>query len=498
MLHTETQSHFQRWRPAWSRLRCGLWLWLLVGVGGLATAQSNLPVVESTNEIREATSQLGKWIWDTNTFDKQTCRFWRTFEIPSGTTVSRATLLITVDNGYRLFLDGREIGRGSDWKTLTQYDVRWLLNPGQHVIAVEGFNDRLAGGLIFSLQVELVNQQVLHIVSDDHWRVVPLTEKNWVEVLQPQPGWIHAKIEGGLGTPPWNNWPYAVVTEAALRPLHKPFWEKLWFQVTVLGTLGGLLVLCLWLVTQLALQSKSQRLLQLQRARIARDIHDDLGAQLTQLVLLGEIARSELPAQSGVRAQVDRICDQARDVARTMDEIVWAVSSRRDTLPDFAAYVCKYAQTFLKDTAIRCWLDVEAELPPAPFDLAIRRNLLLAVKEALNNAAKHSGASELHLRIHTQGDWVRVVVQDNGRGFDPAAADATRNGISNMAQRMAEVGGRFKIQGGPGLGCWIEFDLPLTHSHRRPRWLGRLLGDDAIISELENPHVANGGENGQA
>ncbi len=109
--------------------------------------------------ISEATNHLGLWIWDSKTFDKQTCRLWKAFVIPSDTSVSRALLRITVDNGYRLFLDGREIGRGSDWRTITEYDVTWLLSPGRHILTVEGFNDRLEAGLIFGLDIQLVDQR---------------------------------------------------------------------------------------------------------------------------------------------------------------------------------------------------------------------------------------------------------------------------------------------------------------------------------------------------
>ena len=111
------------------------------------------PGESSTNApvdwVFEATNHLGQWIWDTNTFDKQTARFTRPFEVPAGTKVTSAILHITVDNGYTLFIDGAEIGRGSDWRTVTEYDVTELLGPGRHVVGVEGFNDRLEGGLIF-------------------------------------------------------------------------------------------------------------------------------------------------------------------------------------------------------------------------------------------------------------------------------------------------------------------------------------------------------------
>jgi signal transduction histidine kinase len=229
-------------------------------------------------------------------------------------------------------------------------------------------------------------------------------------------------------------------------------------------------------MAQVTLQSKAQQLLQLERARIARDIHDDLGAGLTKLVLLGEVVQNELRTDLQARGQIDQLCEKARDLSRVMDEVVWAINSRRDTLRDSASYVCKYAQAFLSSTPIRCRLDVEPEMPTMPFDLPIRRNLFLAVKEALNNAAKHSGASELFLHIHRQGEGLSVVVEDNGRGFDLAHASPERNGLTNMAQRMKEVGGDCRVSGEPGTGCRVEFTLPRLQAQQRPRWFNWALG----------------------
>jgi len=89
----------------------------------------------------------------------------------------------------------------------------------------------------------------------------------------------------------------------------------------------------------------------------------------------------------------------------------------------------------------------------------------MAIKETLNNVAKHSGASELRLKIDRQRQHVVVVVQDNGKGFDPAAITRGRNGLGNMAKRMRELGGSCQISSQPGKGCQIEFSIPL----KRPR-----------------------------
>lgn len=277
--------------------------------------------------------------------------------------------------------------------------------------------------------------------------------------------------------------PLKIVRVAPEPPLLVHFWQKGWFQVTMLAVCGIAVLVCLRLMAQVTLQSKAQKLLQLERARIARDIHDDLGAGLTKLVLLGEVAQSELRGDSETRAQIGQLCERARDLSRNMDEVVWAINSRRDTLRDFATYVCKYAQAFLASTPIRCRLDVEPELPEMAFDLPIRRNLFLAVKEALNNAAKHSGATELYLRIHRQGEGLRVIVEDNGKGIDLAQASPERNGLTNMTQRMNEVGGTCRLSGDAGAGCRVEFNLPGLQAQRRLRWFRWRLGRPATRAD---------------
>jgi signal transduction histidine kinase len=429
----------------------------------------------NTNWIFEATNHLGQWIWDTNTFDKQTCRLWKAFEIPRGAKVAGAILRITVDNGYSLFLDGREIGRGSDWRTVTEYDVTRLLNPGRHVLGVEGFNDRLEAGLIFGLHIELVNQQTIEIISDNSWLVVPDAKQNWAARKNALAGWHPAIVVGPIHHHPWEIWPYGLTTGPALLPVVVRFWQTGWFQLSVLALLLLAIGVCVWLRAQLSLQARAQRLLQSERVRIARDIHDDLGAQLTQLVLLGEVAQREQPENSPARTQFHQICTLARALSHGMDEVVWAVNARRDTLRDFASYVCKYAQVFLSSTPIRCRLDVEPDLPATMFDLPLRRNLFLAVKEALNNAAKHSGAAELFLRIYRAGDKLVVTVEDDGGGFDPAQLAGERNGMANMTQRMAEIAGGCELFSAPGGGCRVVFTVPLENLPPRGwfNWLRR-------------------------
>jgi signal transduction histidine kinase len=226
-------------------------------------------------------------------------------------------------------------------------------------------------------------------------------------------------------------------------------------------------LISLRLTAQLTLHRKERRLLRQERARIAREIHDDIGARMTQIVLHGEVAQSGLPDGSEIQLQILQLCEDARGLLSTMDEILWAVNPRRDTLRDFAAFVCKYAEEFLKHTQIQCILDVDPELSAAAFDLPLRRSLLMAIKETLNNAVKHSRATELRLQIRWQGQRLIVVVLDNGRGFDPAVIKSERNGLTNMSQRMTELGGTCVVTSQPGQGCRVEFSMPLRRSQRR-------------------------------
>ena len=173
-----------------------------------------------------ATNHLGQWIWDTNAFDKQTVRFWKAFEIPAGGKISRATLHITVDNGYTLFLDGEEIGRGSDWRTVTEYDVTQLLAPGRHALGVEGFNDRLEGGLIFGMRIEFVGGRILEIISDASWLVAAGGGGKWNGKKQDELKSHPVRVVGPMHTRPWEIWPYGLAAVPPLHPVVVHFWQR--------------------------------------------------------------------------------------------------------------------------------------------------------------------------------------------------------------------------------------------------------------------------------
>jgi signal transduction histidine kinase len=183
--------------------------------------------------------------------------------------------------------------------------------------------------------------------------------------------------------------------------------------------------------------------------------------------MLSESADNELdePARAGAALRV--ICDTARELTRAMDEIVWAVNPRHDTLEGLLNYLEKFAQDFLHTAGIRCRLDLPEKLPPWPLTAEVRHNLFLAFKEALNNAVRHAAASEVRVALTLETGALALAVEDNGCGFSPGAsagegaADrfASGEGLENMRRRLAKVGGVCEINSAPGKGTRVVFRI---------------------------------------
>ena len=155
-----------------------------------------------------------------------------------------------------------------------------------------------------------------------------------------------------------------------------------------------------------------QQALERERARIAKDIHDDLGANLTLIVRLGHLAKQEKTVE-----RIDKMESTARLAIKSLDEIVWAVNPRNDTLAHLIDYTGQFATDYLYAAGVRCLLDVPERAPQFEVPSNVRHNIFLVVKEALQNIVKHANAAEVWLRIQTTDSNLRIVIEDNGCGF---------------------------------------------------------------------------------
>ncbi len=196
------------------------------------------------------------------------------------------------------------------------------------------------------------------------------------------------------------------------------------------------------------------------RARIARDLHDDLGASLTEISMLAALAAEEHAPAEALREPLQQIAGKARTLVGALDEIVWAVNPRHASLASLADYLAAFATEFLASTGFALRLDVAHDLPPLPLNAERRHGLFLAVREALNNAVKHSGTREVWLRLRLDADCLLITIEDHGRGFDPAKKSGG-DGLRNLCERLTDLGGECRIDSIDGAGTRVHFRLPL-------------------------------------
>jgi len=198
-----------------------------------------------------------------------------------------------------------------------------------------------------------------------------------------------------------------------------------------------------------------------ERTRIAADMHDDLGAALTQIAVLGDLATDRATDPDSVTGLVGRMTTTAREVTARISDLVWATNPQDDTLENLAAYLREQVARQLDGTNLRVRLDFSASLPAHHLSATFRRNVLLATKEALNNVLKHAAARTGVVRFAAEGSRLVVAIEDNGDGFDPASQAAAGNGLTNLRRRIAELGGNIQLDSAPGRGTRVTFEIPL-------------------------------------
>ena len=202
------------------------------------------------------------------------------------------------------------------------------------------------------------------------------------------------------------------------------------------------------------------------RTRIARDLHDEMGARLTRIGLLTQAVEREADERHPIRSHASQISDMTREMVRTMDEIVWAVNPGNDTLEHLADYLLHFAQEFFCQSTICCRLEIPAELPEVRLSTEVRHHVFLAVKEALNNVARHSGARNVQIRLMIEPGTLILGIEDDGVGFDPDSVRPGCDGLSNMRQRLVLTGGVLEVSSASGRGTVLTLRIPL----RRGAW----------------------------
>lgn len=250
--------------------------------------------------------------------------------------------------------------------------------------------------------------------------------------------------------------------------VHPYFWQSNWFLAAVAATVAGGGVWLFWRANVRRLARRVERLRQQhavdqERARIAQDIHDELGANLTSIGLLADMGVRHQGDPPALLRDLDHISQTARTSVAAMDAIVWALNPRNDSLDHFANYVAQFTRDFFQPTQLRTRLELPADLPTQPLTTEIRHQLFLLVKESFNNIARHSQATEVRLELACENSHLRLTIADDGKGLPERAAGEGQDGLANLRERIERLGGRLQVTSGPDQGTRLDFILPLAN-----------------------------------
>ncbi len=252
-----------------------------------------------------------------------------------------------------------------------------------------------------------------------------------------------------------------------------PFYNNIWFRAAAVVSLIAFLLVLERMRARRRMRRKLEAMerkqaVQQERARIARDIHDDLGTVLSRISMVSESAALETQPGSRQQERLNEICEASRQLTRTMEEIVWAQDPKHDSLDNTVNYICSFASDLLAVARIACRLDIPMDLPSIPLEAEKRHELFLVFKEVLNNIIKHAAASEVRISLKWQEPAILLTIEDNGRGFSPAdVPQAKGNGLSNMQNRLQRVNGGVEVHTEPGKGTRVEIFLPVHHQSNR-------------------------------
>jgi signal transduction histidine kinase/ligand-binding sensor domain-containing protein len=260
------------------------------------------------------------------------------------------------------------------------------------------------------------------------------------------------------GTESWNE-----TRQPFTFTIQTPLIQQIWFRI-LLGLLAAFLV-ALFIRNYYRRKLQNERstaekiqAVEKERTRIATDMHDDFGANLSRIKFISEKMQLTQSGNAQLTKDLTKISDYSDEMAEKMNEIVWALNQRYDSVADLVSFCRSYASEFLQDKNIH-FAFFSNDVPDKMIQGESRRNIFLVIKEALHNLAKHSQATESRLIFHFSIDQVKVEIIDNGKGFSKESIRPFANGLENMKKRIENVGGNLIIESAPG--THIRISVPI-------------------------------------
>ncbi len=220
----------------------------------------------------------------------------------------------------------------------------------------------------------------------------------------------------------------------------------------------SVVIISILLVNRYRIMSRSSRELELEKVRnhIARDLHDDIGSTLSSINIMSQLAMT-----GDAHEHLKKITLHSARMMENMSDIVWSINPKNDSLEQVVLKMKEFAFEILEPKEITPIFHIDNQLAKIKLDVAKRKNLFLIFKEAINNAAKYSGGNSVSISLITEQNKIQLSISDNGKGFDESTIKRG-NGLINMKERAASIGGNFYQRTNAGTGTEIHLDIPIT------------------------------------
>lgn len=245
-----------------------------------------------------------------------------------------------------------------------------------------------------------------------------------------------------------------------------PLWKRTWFILLV-----SLAVIMIFgtVVRYISRRNLKEKLLLLEkeqavekeRNRISRDMHDDLGSGLTKIAILSEVVKKQLSEPEKARQQLENISQSSRELVDNLQDIIWVLNPKNDTLENLASYIREYALKFFEPFNIETHFLYPEKFTYIKLSEEARRNIFLTVKETFNNICKHAWCNNVTVNIGVNNGRITMTIKDDGKGFDLNHTREFGNGLINMKNRIEQIGGKFEIHSETGMGTDIKMAIPV-------------------------------------
>jgi ligand-binding sensor domain-containing protein/two-component sensor histidine kinase len=341
----------------------------------------------------------------------------------------------------------RIAGNSQPISALGESEVSGLvLNPTQNQLSIDFVGLGFAAGEALKYQYKLVG-------ANEEWSAP--TDQRTINYASLSPGryrfMVRAVTADGIISPT-----PATITFTILRPI----WQRWWF-VTLVALTFGLGAAAIY-------RNRVKRLIEIERVRtrIAADLHDDIGASLSLMAMLSEVARRQaLQGNFKVGDSLSSIAAASRELIDAMSDIVWAINPNKDRFSELVKRMRRFASDVFSSRDIALQFDAAGHDHDFKLGADARREIFFIVKEGVNNIARHSACTEAVIILKVQDGSLIVELRDNGKGFVPAEADEG-NGLASMRARARKLGGDFELVSANGQGTTLRLKVPVD----RQRW----------------------------